>query len=290
MLIPPGPNAQYTPPTDPADFAVFAATFAERYNQTVDYYQIWDEPNLTTAWGGRNQNATAYAALLQATYTAIHDVDSTATVISAALAPTTETGPQNLNEWAYLEQLYALGLSDFADAVGAKPYGFDLPPDNRTITDDTLNASRVVRLREIMVQNGDGDKAIWASNWGWNSLPTDWIGDPSIWGQVNATEQINYTLEMLQRAEREWPWMAGMTLYHWQPDAPPTNPVWGFALINQQGEPTSLFNALQDRLLPTHATNGLYPPTTPYAQYSGVWTFGELGADIGWLRDSQFTF
>ncbi|MCA9896291.1 MAG: O-antigen ligase family protein, partial [Anaerolineae bacterium] len=43
---------------------------------------------------------------------------------------------------------------------------------------------------------------------------------------------------------------------------------------------------------PEIATNGLYHPVTPYARYSGIWTFGDLGADIGWLEtsDSQLAF
>ncbi len=35
----------------PPHFAAFARAFAERYGSTIDDYQIWDEPNLTAAWG-----------------------------------------------------------------------------------------------------------------------------------------------------------------------------------------------------------------------------------------------
>src|SRR5690606_26111930 len=41
---------------------------------------------------------------------------------------------------------------------------------------------------------------------------------------------------------------------------------------------------------PVTAQNGLYPAANPYAEYSGVWTFGLAGADIGWLNDSQLAF
>jgi O-antigen ligase len=36
--------------------------------------------------------------------------------------------------------------------------------------------------------------------------------------------------------------------------------------------------------------DGLFPAANQFAHYSGVWTFGKLGADIGWLQDSQFEF
>ncbi len=38
------------------------------------------------------------------------------------------------------------------------------------------------------------------------------------------------------------------------------------------------------------AANGLYFPANPFARYCGVWTFGALGADIGWVQDSQLDF
>ncbi len=89
--------------------------------------------------------------------------------------------------------------------------------------------------------------ALWASNWGWNSLPDDWSGETSIWGSVDAGTRVTYTLEALDRAEREWPWLGGMILQQWQPDAPPDDPQWGFALIDTNGQPTALWQALVNR-------------------------------------------
>lgn len=278
------------PPDNPDVFADFTSLFAARYGDSIDHYQIWDEPNLRDAWGGLDPRPAEYAALLNASYNAIHSADPDATIIAAALAPTIETGPHNLNEWLYLEALYNLGAAAFMDAVGAKPYGFDSSPDDRTVDPTVMNVSRVVRLREIMVANGDGQKAVWASNWGWNSLPDDWTGSPSIWEEVDSATRTDYTLALLARAEREWPWMAGMMLQHWQPDAALDNPVWGFALVNQQNAPTPLLNALIARETPAQAHNGLYAPDTRHSAYSGIWTFGELGADVGWLADSHLSF
>ncbi len=173
------------PPTDPADFAAFARAFAERYGATIDVYQIWDEPNLREAWGGADPRPADYLALLSDAYSAIHGADSSATVIAAGLAPTTETGPANLSDIDYLNDLYALGAAPYMDAVGAKPFGFDRSPDDRTVRADTLDFSRLVALREVMTEHGDGAKALWLSSWGWNSLPADWSGAPSIWGSVS---------------------------------------------------------------------------------------------------------
>ena len=289
-----------TPPRDPADFAAFARAFAERYGSTIDFYQIWDEPNLSEAWGGADPRPTDYLALLSAGYSAIHGADSGATVIAAALAPTTETGPRNLSDIDYLNDLYALGAADVMDATAAKPFGFNLSPDDRTVRADTLNFSRLVALREVMTEHGDDAKALWLSSWGWNSLPADWSGAPSIWGSVTADQQVSYTLAALDRIDREMPYVAGAILYHWQPDVPTDDPHWGFALMSPATHPLAyntyvsrprpLWEALANRTQPAAAADGLFFPANTYARYSGVWTFGALGADIGWVQDSQLDF
>ncbi len=278
------------PPTDPATFASFAHAFADRYGSTIDEYQVWDEPNLANAWGSIDPHPAQYLALLSTSYSAIHSADTTATVIAAALAPTTEQGPVNISDIRYLSDLYALGAAPYMDAVAAKPYGFNTSPDDRTIRDDTLNFSRIVALREIMIQHGDGAKALWASAWGWNNLPDNWTGSPSIWGSVTSDQQVSDTLAALDRADREWPWLGGMIVQEWQPAAPATDPQWGFALMDPQGNPTPLWTALAQHSQPTSAINGLYFPANPFARYSGVWTFSDLGADIGWVQDSQLNF
>ncbi|MGJ3240416.1 MAG: O-antigen ligase family protein [Anaerolineae bacterium] len=280
------------PPDDPVAIVPFLREFVTRYGNHITYYQIWDEPNLDDAWGMRDPRPAEYGALLTESAQVIRGNDEDARILLGALAPTTERSGQNIADALYLQQLYELGLSESFDIVAGKPYGFDQSPNHRTVNLDTLNFSRLILLREVMVQYDDGHKAVWASNWGWNSLTDDWRGEPSIWGRIGAEEQITYTLEAIERAEREWPWLGGMILHHWQPSVAPDNPQWGFTIISPENTPTALWEALASYNLPNVARNGLYHPRTPYATYSGLWTFSELGADIGWLEtsDSQLTF
>lgn len=287
---PHAPDNPTAPPDNPADFADFASAFAQRYHEVIDYYEIWDEPNLKAAWGGLEPQPANYMALLQAAYQAIHSADSSAVVISGGLAPTVEKGPDNLSDILYLQRLYALGANAYMDGVGAKPHGFNASPLDRVVDEDTLNFSRVIALREEMVRRGDAKKAIWASSWGWNSLPAQWQGAPSIWGSVSEQQRIDFTLSALERVTQEWPWLAGMMVQHWQPTAAPDDPIWGFSLITPDNQPTALWTALAQQQTEATAANGLYHPVNPFARYSGVWTFSPLGADIGWLNDSQLTF
>ena len=64
----------------------------------------------------------------------------------------------------------------------------------------------------------------------------------------------------------------------------------GFALLDAEGQATPLLTALENRPVPAAAGNGLHPVTSPWADYSGLWTFGKAGADFGWINDSELRF
>ncbi len=263
------------PPASMASFGAFAGQLAAHYGDKIQYYQIWDEPNLNTQWGGLDPRPADYAAMLKAAYTAI---DKRATVIAAALAPTRETGPRNISDVLYLRALYDLGAQDSFDAAAGKPYGFDTGPDDRTVSQDVLNFSHIILLREEMVRRGDGRKALWGSNFGWNHLPAGVpFKDQSIWGQVDAETQRRYTRDAYLRAEHEWPWMGGLVLEHWQPAEAADNPIQGFAVAPVAADwfEAGAFFA-RTGALPT----GLYDPTDPRLDYRGDWRFGPLGADV----------
>ena len=280
------------PPLSTADFAAFARVFASRYGDIIDYYQIWDEPNLGDAWGNADPRAAQYVALLAAARNAILGADPTATIIAAGLAPTTETAGRNISDIRYLESMYAHGARDFMDVVAGKPYGFSSSPLDRRVDQSVLNFSRIVALREVMKANDDGRKPLWASNYGWNALPPDWEGGPSIWGAVSKSERVQFTLQALDRVHREYPWLGAMFLHHWQPAAAADSPEWGFSLLQQDGSASSLLLALDDYQYPDRAQNGLYHARNEHARYSGVWQFSKLGADIGSQAqtDSQLAF
>jgi hypothetical protein len=118
-----------TPPTDPADFAAFAARAVERYADTVDAWEVWNEPNLDAFWRPR-PDPDAYARILVGTTAAIRAVDADAFVLSGGLAPATDT--VDGAEWEperFLAAVAAAGGLDDVDAVGIHPYSFPALPD-----------------------------------------------------------------------------------------------------------------------------------------------------------------
>jgi len=94
------PAIETAPPADPADFAAFAGAFAARYATpncnalrngcAILAYQVWDEPNLSAAWGNALINPADYLRLLQSARVAIRAADPQAILVLGALEPTAE--------------------------------------------------------------------------------------------------------------------------------------------------------------------------------------------------------
>jgi hypothetical protein len=295
-LLDGNPADAFAPPADPNAYAQWAGEFAARYGDQIQAYLIWDEPNLTTHWGNQPVNPAEYAALLTAAAAAIRANDPDAIIVAAPLAPTAETGPQNLADHLYLQQLYEEGAGAAFDAAAGKPYGFHTGPDDRRVDNSVLNFSRLILMREVMERNGDGGKALWGGNWGWNNLPDDWTGAPSPWGQATPAEQAEWTAVALRRAQAEWPWAGPLFLENWEPDAPEDDPHWGFSIkrlkikdlrfaLPDANLQSSIFNLQSSPALPGFR---LASPDDPAQVYSGGWRFSpEFGADISQTAEGE---
>lgn len=281
-------------PPAPADFARFAQAVAHRYGDALTYYQIWHNPNLGDHWGGR-ADPFGYTALLAAAAESLRAADPDARILLGGLAPTVEVGADNFAEDLFLEMLVAAGAAPYFDVVAVQPYGLDNAPDDRRVSRDVLNFSRAVLVWEQLTALGLGDKSLWATHFGWNSQPAAWPGPASIWGDVTPETQAAYTLAALERAEREWPWMGALCLNGFQPrpetaaapdNTPNAEEHWGFALVGPDGELRPLYAALQARRArPATATPGGHNAGTALAAFTGTWTRGPQGADIGQTGD-----
>ncbi len=287
------PPAWAGAPPDPEAFAQFAGALANHYMAQLVYYQVGHNPNLGAGWGGQ-ADAYAYTEVLAQSAEAIRAADSDARIILGALAPNVETGPQNYAEDLFLEQLYVAGAAPYFDVVAVQPYGFDLGPEDWRADRSILNFSRPLLVRDVMIAHADADKAIWATGFGWNSLPDTWDEIPSIWGSVDALTQAAYTVDALDHAENAWPWMGVMCLTSYQPrpalprETPAAEEHWGFAIVGPEGEPRPVYEAVQAWAnRPQVAQPGVYPASTALADFEGSWRLGPLGADIGRFGDSR---
>ncbi len=266
-----------TPPTEISDFGNFARALAARYGEQVDYYQIWHEPNLNANWGNAYVDPAAYADLLREAALNIRAADPQAVIINAALAPTLENGPLNLNELNYLDQLYQAKANRWFDMVAVQPYGFDAEPSDPPAA-NRLNFRRVELLRQVMLTHGDAATPLWGTAFGWNALPAAWAGQPSPWHSDTPEIQARRTAEAIVLARREWPWLGPLLAPRWDiVDLPPDDPARGFALR----EIPSVLAAVQTAATaPTVATAGRYPANHPSGRYSAGWRLAQTQADI----------
>jgi O-antigen ligase len=278
----------FTPPAELVDFGNFARALAARYGDQIDYYQIWDEPNLSAHWGDKFVDPAGYARLLREGAINIRAMDPKTTILAAALAPTLESGPLNLNEPAFLAGLYAANAAAWFDVIAAQPYGFDqepaAAPDN-----NRLNFARTELVRQTMLAYGDQAKAIWATSFGWSSLPQPWEGAPSPWPSLPPERQAAYTLQAIRHARSNWSWLGPIFFAAWDAQTlPADDPRRGLALVSGQA-PRPPAQALLDLdsaggnyswLADEIASVGAYPADHPSGHYTGEWRLTPLGADV----------
>lgn len=182
-------------PADPWQFSRFAREAVHRYSsQGVQYWEIWNEPNLVSFWKPE-PNVGDYAALLMASYEAITSEDKDAVVISGGLGPiATENG--NIAPLTFVEELYNQGGGEYFDALGFHPYTFPVPPSyTKTWNAWSQMSATNPSIRSIMVANGDADKKIWLTEFG---APTGGPGTRATTENYASVKHPSYVSEEMQ--------------------------------------------------------------------------------------------
>jgi len=214
------------PPGNFADYADFAAAVAERYKGRIRYYQLWNEPNIYPEWGEQPVSPEAYTELLCAGYAAIKKADPSAVVLAGALAPTNELTGDNLNEFVFLQRMYDTGAGKCFHIMSVQGYGLWSGPTDRRLSPITVNYSRHLYLRDIMVRNGDEGKAIWISEMNWNAVPPE-SGLPPNYGQVTLDQQARWAPLAYERAQANWPWIGVVNFWFFKrADDSEKNQTW----------------------------------------------------------------
>lgn len=285
-------NSVYNrPPDDLNDYGDFVYTFVKRYRGKVKYYQIWNEPNIYPEWGDRPVDARGYVELLEIAYRRAKEADPDAAIVSAALAPTLGTPDgRNESDLTFLQKMYDAGAKDYFDIMAVMGYGLWSGPGNRRADPGQANFSRPRLIREIMVRNGDGAKAIWGAEVGWNALPRDFPKPPTH-GRVTEDQQARYTVQAYQRARAEWPWMGVLFYWHFRfvSDAGRDQVTFYFRMVDPDFtvQPVyEAYKALANR--PPVAPRGYHQEDHWALSYQGQWeTKGDRKAVLGAYKKSQ---
>jgi hypothetical protein len=272
---------QKGPPTDLSAYSDFVKMFTAHYRGKIAAVQIWNEPNLSEEWGGK-LNVVQYTDMLKRAYQAAKQGDPDVTVVTAAMAPTAETDPRvGMSDLTFYEQMYQAGAKGSFDVLAVNVYGLGAPPDDRRLSAARFNVSRPLLVHDIMTRYGDTTTPVWATEFGYNSLPKGWTGEPSIWGpNVDEQTQARYLVGGLTRMKEEWPWMGTVFIwgFRWaerpgtfgkDPNNPvgPPKPEPYFALVNYDFTPRPAWNAVRQfartqtlRTGRTAATDALIQP------------------------------
>jgi len=268
------------PPDDFDDFGDFVYTFVDRYRGRIAYVQIWNEPNIFPEWGNRPIDPAGYVDLLRVAYQRAKEADPNVQVLSAPLAitlgqPHPEAGKWiSMNEIEFLEAMYEAGAMDYFDILSANAFGLASPPEESPQA-GTLNFQRVLFLREVMERYGDGDKAVWFNEYGWNASPEDLPEEELIWQRVSEEEQASFTVQGIEYALDNWPWAGVFNIWYFRQvgNISPDRSDYYFRMVDVDFTPRLVYYAVQEaaQQFVGPAAPGYYQETNPSITLDGAW-------------------
>ncbi|MFD3166253.1 hypothetical protein [Herpetosiphon sp. NSE202] len=182
-----GNNNYWCPPSDPAQYAEFAAWMVERYDgdgfndapgsPRIAAWQIWNEPNFHETWSSINNNEALrrrrYGEILVASYNAIKQADPTAIVVAGGVYVFDgfSDGLEFLNGNNGAFRQVPAAKNSF-DVLGIHPYMPTIAPDAiGTFATVTLEG-RLLNSRNWLSNDlGRPNAPIWITEIGWCTSP-----------------------------------------------------------------------------------------------------------------------
>jgi hypothetical protein len=236
------------PPTDYAQFGRFMGQLATRYKGRVAAYELWNEPNLGREWRGDTLDPARFVALVAQGAAAVRAADPDAVIISGAPAVTgINDGVEAIDDRVFLRGMYAAGVAQWVDGIGAHPYGFANPPAESWQDAEHVASSHnehpsfffydtLEDYHTIMLEYGDTEHQIWVTEFGWPSVENMGEMDTTGWEygrEVSEDQQAEYIVRAYRMGE-ERQWVERMFLWNLN-----MAPIWG------EGNPTSAYSLLR---------------------------------------------
>jgi hypothetical protein len=221
-------SLEYGPPHDPAEFGSFMRILADRYAGRVAAYELWNEPNLRREWHGEPLDPALFVALIREGAGNIRVADPAARIISGAPAVTgINDGETAVDDRVYLRGMVAAGVGEWVDGIGAHPYGFANPPNERANDSNHQAPSHndhpsfffrdtLEDYRAILVEGGLVSHPLWVTEFGWPS--TDGLGSADTTGweyarDVSEEQQADYVVSGFQMGQA-LDWVGPMILWN----------------------------------------------------------------------------
>jgi hypothetical protein len=271
------------PPSNALDYANFVGKLvADVKPEFIDAIEIWNEPNLLREWRDKPISGAEYMVLFRPAYEAIviaqqeQPASHRIIVITAGPAPTfTDPAGGSVDDRTWLQQIYDAGIAQYGEdvVVGVHPYGWLNPPEATCCQPqpgvtgwyeapvfyfrDTIDD-----YRDILVRNTDKQRKLWVTEFGWASFDglkrsdgsAGQASEQSIWqGSLTQAQQAEYTLRAFSLAQQDpyYPFMGPMILWNLNFATLPgfvddSREESAFSLLDQNGMPRQVFNAIKD--------------------------------------------
>lgn len=162
--VAPGTPALSGPPALASEYGAFAAAVADRYRGRISAYEIWNEPNAAMFFAP-GPNPAKFVDMLKAAYPAIKAVDPNAVVVTGGLGAIVDHAEVTMDAVKFLRGMYAAGAKGFFDAFGFHPYQYTTKFSVGGYHPDAP-INQVAGIRDLMLENGDGAKKIWLTEYG----------------------------------------------------------------------------------------------------------------------------
>ena len=225
---------------DPKDLEAYLYE-AVRYGKgTIQYVEVFNEPNLPFEWGGAPDPA-AYARLLAAAYNGVKRADPNVAVVSGAVSQRTGGLGGSMEDVDWLDGLYRAGAAGSFDLLGMHAYLGSFAPETDPNTCSPMCFRDVERFREVMVRNGDGNKQALITEMG--ALPQTSVDlGPYAWMELAPDVRADYLVRALQMANGNYPWIRGAMVFNFDYATVPWNPrtseKYWFSLLQSNGSST----------------------------------------------------
>lgn len=230
---------------------------ARRYRDEIQAWEIWNEQNLSYAYGGQVK-IEPYCRLLQAGYEGVKKADPNILVVFGGLTPTGVNDPAiAIDDVKYLEEFYALDggrCTQYFDVLGVHANATHNPPD--TMWPDNPGPGpgwqdhpsfyfrRAEQLRAVMEKHGDA-RPVWITEFGWttaNPAPGYEYG-----ANVSEEEQAQYLVRAFEIARTQWPWVTGMFVWNlnFSTIVGPEDEKRPWSVLNPDWSPRPAYEALK---------------------------------------------
>ncbi|WP_026370162.1 hypothetical protein [Kallotenue papyrolyticum] len=246
--------------------AQFLRAIVERYRGKVHAIEVWNEQNYAIENGGVVADPSFYVDMLAVAYDAIKAADPNVIVVSGSPTPT-ETNRRDvaLSDLTYFRAMFRdPRFRNKMDVVGVHPAGTLNPPDalpepnrpQRGVCDGwrgnmEFYFRRLEQIRQIMVEEGLGDRQMWVTEFGWASQNN--TAGYEYGGCVSEEQKAQYIRRAIELGRYNYaPWVGAMFVWNlnfavtWGQHGNPWHEQAAFGILNPDWSPRPAFSAIQD--------------------------------------------